>query len=378
MNKLLLLILTFLVIHSIIWAQSCLPDGIAFTTQTQIDSFQINYPGCTEIEGDVHIHGADIINLSGLNVLTQINGNLTIDSTNLTNLQGLNSLKSINRGLYLSFNNHLNHLMGLDSLTMVNSSIVVSFSPLYDFAGATQLTNIGGLTLYYAGIKSLSGLEGLTIISGDLFINHCHDLNSLSGLEAVTNIYGHIFIDSCSALSSLSGLKNVSSINGIIQIVFTGIKSLSGLDNIDYQSIHYLIIVLNDSLSECEVESVCEYIADPTGGISLGSNAPGCDSIAEVKEACETFDISNIEYREEYWVYPNPAEEEFVVGGWWLVEGPWAIEVFDLFGRQVIEKVVPESQNEMIIDCENWRKGFYLVHIKNKTGTQQIEKLIIR
>ncbi len=30
-------------------SQSCLPDGNVFTTQTQIDSFTINYPGCTSI-----------------------------------------------------------------------------------------------------------------------------------------------------------------------------------------------------------------------------------------------------------------------------------------------------------------------------------------
>jgi len=36
-------------------SQGCLPEGITFTTQAQIDSFQINYPGCTKIEGNVNI-----------------------------------------------------------------------------------------------------------------------------------------------------------------------------------------------------------------------------------------------------------------------------------------------------------------------------------
>ena len=31
--------------------QGCLPEGIAFTTQEQIDNFQTDYPGCTEIFG---------------------------------------------------------------------------------------------------------------------------------------------------------------------------------------------------------------------------------------------------------------------------------------------------------------------------------------
>ncbi len=36
---------------------SCLPDGITFSTQAEIDSFQTNYPNCTEIHGDVGING---------------------------------------------------------------------------------------------------------------------------------------------------------------------------------------------------------------------------------------------------------------------------------------------------------------------------------
>ena len=53
-------------------SQPCLPEGITFTTQAQIDSFQINHPGCTEIEGNVEIKGDNITNLSGLNVLRNI------------------------------------------------------------------------------------------------------------------------------------------------------------------------------------------------------------------------------------------------------------------------------------------------------------------
>ena len=60
-------------------AQSCLPEGITFTTQTQVDSFPVNYPGCVEIAGNVTIKGGNsIINLNGLSVLTAVGGNLTI------------------------------------------------------------------------------------------------------------------------------------------------------------------------------------------------------------------------------------------------------------------------------------------------------------
>jgi hypothetical protein len=41
--------------HSLAYSQGCLPEGITFTTQAQIDSFQINYPGCNAVEGNVII-----------------------------------------------------------------------------------------------------------------------------------------------------------------------------------------------------------------------------------------------------------------------------------------------------------------------------------
>ena len=53
-------------------AQPCLPQGITFNTQEQIDNFQTNHPNCTEIEGGVKIEGNDITNLDGLNVITSI------------------------------------------------------------------------------------------------------------------------------------------------------------------------------------------------------------------------------------------------------------------------------------------------------------------
>jgi hypothetical protein len=57
MKKLILLVAAMAFCHTIAFSQGCLPEGITFTTQEQIDNFQANYPGCTEIEGDVNING---------------------------------------------------------------------------------------------------------------------------------------------------------------------------------------------------------------------------------------------------------------------------------------------------------------------------------
>jgi hypothetical protein len=47
------ILLLGLILSFTAYSQSCLPDGITFNWQADIDYFQTNYPGCTQIEGDV-------------------------------------------------------------------------------------------------------------------------------------------------------------------------------------------------------------------------------------------------------------------------------------------------------------------------------------
>ena len=78
MKKLLILLVFAFATQSNLFSQSCLPDGITFNTQEQIDNFQADYPGCTEIEGIIEIEGADITNLNGLSSLTNFGDMLYI------------------------------------------------------------------------------------------------------------------------------------------------------------------------------------------------------------------------------------------------------------------------------------------------------------
>jgi len=85
------LVLILLILSTYLFSQGCLPEGITFTTQEQIDNFQNDYPGCTEIIGNVIIEGEDSIsNLEGLEVLTVVESTLIIrNNTSLTSLSGL-------------------------------------------------------------------------------------------------------------------------------------------------------------------------------------------------------------------------------------------------------------------------------------------------
>jgi hypothetical protein len=76
MKKLTILITTILIIHLSAFSQPCFPDGITFSTQEQIDNFQINYPNCTEVIGYLLVQGDEITNLDGLDVITAVYDNL--------------------------------------------------------------------------------------------------------------------------------------------------------------------------------------------------------------------------------------------------------------------------------------------------------------
>ena len=98
----------------------CFPDGIVFTSQEEIDNFQVNYPGCTEIEGNVYIgywSGTDITNLDGLNVLTSIGDGLSLNfNYGLSSMTGLSNLTSIGGALSIMNEDALESLQGLENI----------------------------------------------------------------------------------------------------------------------------------------------------------------------------------------------------------------------------------------------------------------------
>ncbi|NCA85084.1 MAG: T9SS type A sorting domain-containing protein [Clostridia bacterium] len=331
--------LSLIIQHSAL-SQSCLPEGITFLTQQEIDNFQTNYPGCTDIEGDVWIHGFNINNLYGLSVLTEIGGELLVDSTQLTDLQGLNSLTNIGADLQIARNGFLDHLNGLDALTEISGTVFVSFSGVKNFLGMPEIASIGGLEIYYTGTESFDGLQGITSINGNLNLSNGHYLKSLTGLE------------------------NVESINGDLQIFLTGLKSLSGLDNIDPNSIGNLSIYMNDSLSECEVESICNYLAEPGGSFNIHNNATGCNNQEEILDACFVKTSEFPELENSISIYPNPTKNLLFFST--KHQKPITeIRVFDHVGKMVIHKKGVIDK----IDISEFQNGIYFIIFQSNATT---------
>lgn len=338
-------------------SQSCLPEGITFNTQDQIDNFQVNFPNCTGIEGDVHIGGLDgsnITNLNGLSVLTSIGGDFEIVwNPTLTNLSGLDNLGFIGGYLHIAYNSVLTSLTGLG-----------------------LLTNIGGeLWITNNSLTNLVGLESLEYI-GTVNIEGNYNLTSLTGLENFTSTGGSIVIRYNNALTSLSALINVDSIGGGITINNNPIlTSLTGLENIITGTIYNLDIFDNNSLSTCAIKSICSYLAIPNNNANIIRNATGCNDRQEVLNLCPLIGIESLHQKSSIQLYPNPSTTTITL------ELPpnrltknTILTVDDLNGKRHILRQITESV--IVMDVSTLQQGIYIVKVVDDRSVT-VEKLII-
>jgi hypothetical protein len=495
MKKLILLLAIMVLSHDVFFAQSCLPEGITFTTQEEIDNFQTNNPGCTEIEGNVNINGLNQINnLNGLIGLTAIGGNLRIHQNfSLTSLSGLNNLVTLGGSLEIAFNPMLLSLAGLenidpgslDDLVIHDNSALencgvesvceylsspnghvdiynnagecrnapaiaaacgfslscLPFGDYYffsqadvdnfnaDYSNCTELagivkisgndiTNLNSLNevtsmgVYLAIIQnpllnSLSGLVSLFSVDGAVSIGYNPSLTNLEGLENLTSVGGYLSIYNNNTLTKLMGLENLTTIGDMLEIIDnenlvdltalnnltnignflwirhnTSLTSLSGLDHIAPGSITYLVLAFNFSLTTCEVESICIYLAAPNGTIEIHDNAPGCNSQAEVEQACLEIGIEEPAVGNQQFpvmVYPNPFDGSITFEYFLDEDALVNFSILDHLGRQVA-LLVNEKQHKgrqvVAWNAKNLPPGVYYCRLK--TGNQIISKKIIK
>ena len=268
-------ILFFLIVVSVCNAQPCLPNGIVFTSQQQIDDFPVDYPGCTDIMGDVvfeqtgnegfyldsliyvnSIGGDLILNesffpeaLSGLNNLTNIGGSIFVNFT-LVDLNGLDALTTI--GGDLEFNYTYGSTLNLSALESVGGDLIfsttnfssVSLPSLEFVTGNFHLNNNNEWV-------SLNGLENLVSVGGDFIVEE-NVFTSLSGLQSLESIGDNFIVEKNEMLTTLEGLENLATIGGGVSIYLNPLLSdLSVLNNYD-QINGSLVIYANGSLPNYE------------------------------------------------------------------------------------------------------------------------------
>lgn len=436
--KILIALFSVLVFSFSSFSQSCLPEGITFASQNQVDSFQIIYPGCNRIEGDLTIGDpdwTDIDSLGALYVLSSIGGSLIIGGNpSLHSLDGLNNLDSIGQDLQLDIkvsdpqsvywvgNDSLLSITALENLNYIGGKLEIinnymlsdcSLQPICDYlsnpngivtiydngpacnsvveladacgepmpclpygnyflSSQADIDNfpssfpdcnelMGDLTIFgYYDITNLDGLSSLVSTGGSISFLNCSLDDDLEAFENLTHVGKHLMIE-YNDFTNLSGLKNVTSLGGgIIILGNSNLTSLDGLDNIEAGSITSLMIWDNENLSECDVESICDYLASPTGSIFIQENAPGCNYELEVREACEV-GLPEEQFREDnLTISPNPATNRINIV-LPITSSTQQISIYNMNGRKVIEQQTGGSTTS--IDISLLSGGLYFVQI---------------
>ena len=191
---------------SIIWAtlrldaQTCPGAPLTLSTQSQVNNFPTNYPGCTEVGVSITISGSNITNLNGLSQLQSITKSLFIlNCPALTSLSGLSNLTNISVELTIDNCDALTTLNGLQNLPFIGGSLTISGNAL---------------------LNNISALSGIDYINGVLQITQNPALTNLTGLENVTftgrylQINGNNGLTSIGSLSSLTQVGNNVNTNG--------------------------------------------------------------------------------------------------------------------------------------------------------------------
>ena len=299
---------------------------LQFNSQAEINNFIIDYPNCTSIDGKLVIgtnFGSqnDITDLSAFQNVVSTKG-LLIQNTKATNLEGLNNVSIVNNTeLAIRYNELLTDITALDNITEVP---VLSISQNNSLTSLQGLHNIHTVTEYaeilqHAQLSDLQGLDNLKTIKGHLQIRLNNSLTSLSGLdnlektgglkiqsnnnltslEGINKLTEMDFVDTDNSslliaynpiLTSIEALDNLTDIGGMsIDISSnTSLSSLSGIGNIDSETINGLWLLSSQQLSLCNVPSICAYLSNG-GSAEISENAVGCNSVTEVQMFCDGF-----------------------------------------------------------------------------------------
>jgi len=354
------------------------PTNISFTSQGQIDSFAINYPGCTQIPGKMTIAESDSASITNLDSLYPINYIYSLNIYNnaaLTSLRGLDSLTSIGRDLSLFNNASLTSLNGLNNLISIGELYVSYCTSLTSLSSLERLTTVGN-NLFIDNIPaltSLSGLDSLNFVGGTLLLYRNVELKNVDALGNLTSVGGVLDLGYNDALTSLGGLSNLTSVGGGLSVYYnSSLTSLSGLDNMDFSTIITGILIdYNPQLVVCNVKSICDYLENG-GFATIYSNAPGCNNMSQVKAACAASLVeSPITGQWDVKIVPN------VTNGIIYVENGENRDVryrfLDTRGRLML---AGRLENNGYLDISSFSSGLYYLELSK--GNQSTIKKIIK
>lgn len=378
MKKLIMLLPALLLVTSA-GAEGCFPDGITFSSQSQVNSYRTAYPECSQILGDVTICGPGITNLNGLSIITSIQGSLIIEcNALLTSLNGLDNLASVAMDVFIEGNPLLENIEKLSGLSYIGGNLIITNNPLLEnLHGLEGVFQISGKLWIEdnVSLESLLGLDNLSQTGGLIRISANQSLQNFDGLASLTSIGGSLVIGGTGhlgsignpSLTNITGLSQLTLIEGSLQVENNiSLASLAGLDNILPGSISDLSVYGNSLLSHCEVSSVCSYLSSPGSTVMIEDNAPGCNSAEEVREACLIISVPSAGSIKSLKICPNPFSDRVQVEISPFT-GEGFMQIISLQGRVIREVKTHQPDIELLLP--NLPVGVYMIRFLSPEGS---------
>lgn len=142
------------------------------------------------------------------------------------------------------------------------------------------------------------------------------------------------------------------------------LTSLTGLDNIDSESINSLRVVYNPMLSTCNVQSICDYLETSGASVQIYNNAPGCNSQDEVIDSCNIVPVQEFNIGDnQLTISPNPCTVNDACLRFTLHTSRLTmIDLYSISGQKIKrllnEVMLPETY-EMEVDLSELPAGVY-------------------
>ncbi|MCB0641788.1 MAG: hypothetical protein KDC44_09125, partial [Phaeodactylibacter sp.] len=227
----------FLVGLFFVWIQlltaQC-PTWLSVDSQSDIDSFLLEYPNCTELP-KIYLDDLVLDNLNGLINIETITGDVLInDIAGLINLDGLQNLSFIGGSLKINYNPDLLSISALSSLeTLVGDLDIKENPPLTTIDGLEGLTTVSSIDIEWnEALASLDGLQNISSVTGAVRISYAWPVSTLAPLANLTSV-GSLFLGYLPLVTDLQGLHNLENIHsGDLSLSSLGIANLEDL-NID-------------------------------------------------------------------------------------------------------------------------------------------------
>tara|TARA_Y100000588_G_scaffold285177_1_gene302858 strand:- start:11387 stop:12556 length:1170 start_codon:yes stop_codon:yes gene_type:complete len=170
------------------------------------------FEGLTHLDR-MSIHGFDnLTNLEGLQSAITADEIKIWYSDALINLQGLENLTTADH-ITIRYNDNLSSTVGLEGLTTARI-INLASNNLNDLSGLQNLISVDGISLSHNDLPNLDGLENLRTINEEIYIKRNFNLKNLNGLRNLETL-GTLDLEK-TPVEDISGLAGLTNVTGLV------------------------------------------------------------------------------------------------------------------------------------------------------------------